>query len=1560
VPELTTIPVAELAELRERLNRLARDKAQLQLVALLMNRLGELPGLEKTVLGMLQFVTEILGGSNATVVYRLDDALHLVDVHGRREVVTEVEDELVRRAFETREFVSRERDFSQTGMLTREFAKATTWAMPLLVGPELVGVLRVDDLTVAGGELQDEVQTFLRYASLVLKNEISGEARLRRAFDEVSRANRELQRAKDELEGRVAERTSELRASNERLRLELGERARAEAALAARHSTLRGIIEGSDAPIFSLDAEYRYVAFNCSHAAVMRALYGVEIEPGRNMLDCMTVGEDRERARANLDRALAGEHLLELAYSGEEQRTRTCFEVSHHPIRAEDGRVIGVAVFASDVTERQRAEDERHTSLWVSESLDRVNRAIQGTQDLEQMMSDVLDAALAIFECDRAFLLHPCDPDAASYRVPMERTRPGFPGALARGLEVPVDPESARVLRAARTSPGPLAFDPGSEPPLPTVLRETFHVQSQIAMALYPRLGEPYMFGLHQCAQPRTWRPEEQRLFQEIGRRLADALTSLLARRELRESEDRYRRITESLTDYLYSVRVENGRAVATTQSPACAVVTGYTDDDCAGDPLLWLRLVAPEDRELVQERVRHVLAGTEVPPLEHRIVRKDGVVRWVRDTTVLLRDASGRLLSYDGVVEDITERKLAELELARVNRALRMLSDSNQALIHASDEASLLAEVCRIAAEVGGYRTARVQLAGDPAAQERRADPGGRAIREGQTCIARGIPIDAAVPTGERRHGSSIALPLIREGQTLGALSIASDEADAFDGNEVAILEELASDLAFGLNALRTRAERERAEAALQVSERKYRTLIQKIRAGVVVHAADTRIITCNPMAQDLLGLTEDQLLGKAAIDPAWHFFRADRTAMPPAEYPVSQVLASGDPLRNFVMGAHRPARDDDVWVLVNADPVVDERGALSQVIVTFIDISVRKRAEEALQRREAELHESQRVAHVGSWDWDAVKDSVWWSPEFARIYGIAPAESQPTYRQRLEAYTAESAGRLDALVQRALRTGEPYEVDLELADPRACARWVVARGEVKRDAQGRIRGLRGTTQDITERKRLELEMRRAAAAIEQAAEVIMITDPDAVIQYVNPAFTRVTGFTPEQAVGQRASILKSGRHDQDFYRALWATLRRGETWRGHLVNRRRDGTEFEEDATISPVRDESGRVAHYVAVKRDVTQEVALEAQLRQAQKMEAIGRLAGGIAHDFNNLLQALLSHAQLLRISPERVDTELPELEAQIRRGAALTRQLLLFSRRQEAHREPLDLNEVIASLGQLLRRLVRENVTLAIELNPGPLMIDADRGQLDQVLMNLTINATDAMPGGGRLSIRTGRQGAMACLAVEDTGSGIPESIRSKIFEPLFTTKPVGLGTGLGLSLVRDIVSEHGGRIELESAEGAGTTFRVLLPEAISAGPSRSAPSAREEAWPPGHGERVLVVEDGAAARVGLRAILRSLRYEVTAVGSGREARALMGEAGFDALLSDVMLPDVEGTALVRELLDRWPGMGVILMSGYSEADVLARVADLPRVHFLQKPFDANALAKALRQTLSGQ
>ena len=367
--------------------------------------------------------------------------------------------------------------------------------------------------------------------------------------------------------------------------------------------------------------------------------------------------------------------------------------------------------------------------------------------------------------------------------------------------------------------------------------------------------------------------------------------------------------------------------------------------------------------------------------------------------------------------------------------------------------------------------------------------------------------------------------------------------------------------------------------------------------------------------------------------------------------------------------------------------------------------------------------------------------------------------------------------------------------------------------------DAVGAARALERANRDlelqIAEGKRSDEAHRRLATVVEQAAETIVVTELDGTIVYVNPAFERITGYTREEAIGQNPRILTSGKQTADFYQQLWTTITAGRVWQGHFVNRRKDGSLYEEEATISPVRDASGTIINYVAIKRDVTAEIALAEQLRHAQKIEAIGTLAGGIAHDFNNLLQAMLSIVQVLK----RKSAELPrhvehlkQLELTIRRGAGLTRQLLLFARRETAKREDLDLNQILRDLLAFLRRVVRANIRLTVEPANVPLWISADRGQIEQVIMNLAVNAIDAMPEGGALSIAAGRDEHAAWLKVSDTGTGIPETIRDRIFEPFFTTKEAGKGTGLGLSVVHGIIAAHGGRIDVECPAEGGPHF----------------------------------------------------------------------------------------------------------------------------------------------------
>jgi len=407
-------------------------------------------------------------------------------------------------------------------------------------------------------------------------------------------------------------------------------------------------------------------------------------------------------------------------------------------------------------------------------------------------------------------------------------------------------------------------------------------------------------------------------------------------------------------------------------------------------------------------------------------------------------------------------------------------------------------------------------------------------------------------------------------------------------------------------------------------------------------------------------------------------------------------------------------------------------------------------------------------------------------------------------------------------------------------------------------------------------------------------------------------------------------------------------------------LEMRRCDGEPVHVVENAYGVFDETGELVQIKGYLFDITEHKRTEAQLRHAQKMEAMGRLAGGVAHDFNNLLQAMLSTLQYLRLSgaePEACLAAAGELEEHVKRGAGLSRQLLLFARRGVTRPERLDLNAVVDEAVALLARVVPANVHLEVRRIDGALVIDGDRGQLEQVLTNLVLNAADAMPDGGRLEVTTWASNGTVGVSVADTGTGMDEPTAARIFEPFFTTKGER-GTGLGLSVVHGIVTSHGGTIDVETAAGVGTTFKVAFPRHASGvfAAVREDEATREPAA--GGAERVLVVEDNPQIRGLFARMLERLGYRVTAVDSAEAALELDPGAAFDLLLTDVMLPGITGVELSRRLAERWPGLRVVLMSGYAEDEVVRRDITAGEVRFLQKPVDLNTLADEVRASLA--
>jgi PAS domain S-box-containing protein len=502
--------------------------------------------------------------------------------------------------------------------------------------------------------------------------------------------------------------------------------------------------------------------------------------------------------------------------------------------------------------------------------------------------------------------------------------------------------------------------------------------------------------------------------------------------------------------------------------------------------------------------------------------------------------------------------------------------------------------------------------------------------------------------------------------------------------------------------------------------------------------------------------------------------------------------------------------------------------------------------------------------------------------------------------------------------------------------------------------------------------------ELRRLASAVHQSADSIVITNPDGAIEYVNPAFERITGYTKDEAMGCNPRILKSGKQDQMIYESLWQTILSGQVWVGRMVNKRKDGTVYHEDCSISPVLNGDGKIIHYVAVKKDVTKEVELEKQLLHSQKMEAVGLLAGGVAHDLNNLLTPILGYSEMLIMDEnlqERHYRDLKEITKAGHKAKDLVRRLMAFGRKQVLEVKPLDLNKILTGFERLLRRALHEDIHLNIVAAPLTKLIYADWGQIEQVVMNLAINAQDAMPQGGTLTIETTEveldeyaalhrgnlpPGSYVQLTVSDTGCGIDKETQDRIFEPFFTTKDLGKGSGLGLATVYGIITQHGGSIQVESELGLGATFRILLPAWDEANPPTDLVDLNPQ-MVKGIGT-ILVAEDDLSVQMMTCLMLKKLGYQSISVKSAEECLQIVRnpDLHINMLLTDVVMPQMNGKELYLHVRQVLPEIKVLFMSGHTANVITERGILEEGLQFIQKPFTISSLSQKIRDVLGIQ
>lgn len=754
-----------------------------------------------------------------------------------------------------------------------------------------------------------------------------------------------------------------------------------------------------------------------------------------------------------------------------------------------------------------------------------------------------------------------------------------------------------------------------------------------------------------------------------------------------------------------------------------------------------------------------------------------------------------------------------------------------------------------------------------------------------------------------------------------------------------------------------------------LDETKRLYRLLVENQNDLVVKVDREGKFEYVSPSYCRLFGKSEQELLGRPFM-PLVH--EEDRA---PTARAMEQLYR---PPHSCRLEQRAMTVKGWRWIMWSDKAVLDTEGNVTSIVGVGRDITDEKETAFAREDLAAQLETAQQIANMGSWQYDAARDRLTWSNQTLRIFGVESDRFAFTYEAFLALVHERDRERIMAEYERSL-TDPAFVYDTEHRIIRADngeTRWVHEHCRHERDNHGQVTRSVGVVMDITERRKADHARKRLTTAIEQTAESIEITDAKGRIEYVNKAFETRTGYSKAELIGRNPSIVKSGHQDDAFYRELWNTITGGMVWQGRLVNRRKNGELYTEAASIAPVYDENSRLTHFVAAKRDITEQLSQEAQLLQAQKMETVARLAGGVAHDFNNVLQVIMGAAEMLDLDTQLDASGREDLDAILeasKRAKDITRQLLTFARKQPARQEVIDVNHALKDLAKMLHRLIGPDIQIEWQLEESIWPVWLDQVHLTQIVVNLCVNARDAMPANGTITIRTRNcpdqpvpnahtsgmpKGDFVCLSVTDTGHGMNDETQARIWDPFFTTKDADRGTGLGLPTVQTLVQQAGGFAEIQSALQKGSTFHIFLPRHIAA--AQSAATDRHSAREPSRSGTILLLDDDDAVRKRLEHILRRSGYQVYAASNPTEAMTWLDEETTlpDLLITDLVMPVMNGVEMVNLIHEKHPALNVLYISGQLPEELIPQVmVDEGRI-FLQKPFSIKELTNKLAHILN--
>ncbi len=1024
----------------------------------------------------------------------------------------------------------------------------------------------------------------------------------------------------------------------------------------------------------------------------------------------------------------------------------------------------------------------------------------------------------------------------------------------------------------------------------------------------------------------------------------------------LKENEERYRRITSAITDYIYTVQVENGKEVHTAHSPACEAVTGYTPDDFEQDPYLWYTMVCEEDRERVQRHIKQVFSNNDMPPIEHRIRRKDGMIRWVINTPVIHRDLSGEIISYDGVVSDITMRKLAEEELRESEVRFRTLHEASFGGIAIHDKGFILDCNQGLCTMTGFSKDELIDMNGLNLIAVKWRDFVMQKILSGYD-----KPYDV---DGVKKDGS--LYPIEIRGKNI-----------PFHGKVVRVTE------------FRDITERKKTEQALRQSEEKLRNIIENSTNAFYSHTTDHRVTYVSPQIKKVLGYSPKESLR------LWTEFVSDNPVNARGLEATEKAIRTGksQPPYELELVAKNGKK---VWVGVNESPVVVD-GKTTMIVGALQDITARKLSEAALKKSEERFKGITNNLPGVVFQFYARKNGQmglsYVSDRSREVLGIDSSEKD-LFAVAASCIAPEFREGLISSIEQAVRTVGKWDYAARYIKPDG--EEIFVRGISQPESPGDEIVFNGVILDITEQKRAEEALKeseeRFRSMIQNSSDIIVIINDRGAITYETPSVSRILGYEPGYLIGREPYDFI---HPEDIgttkisLKEVFDKSNPGTPT--EIRFRKADGSwVYLEaigknligfpgiDGVVITARNISER-------KKDENERIEMERRFQHAQKLESLGVMAGGIAHDFNNLLMAILGNLDLslIDMSPDsRSKHFINQARSAARRAADLTNQMLAYSGKGKFDLKTFDLSELVEEMARLLKASISKTVTLNLQMGRNMPYMTADPAQIQQIIMNLIVNASEAIGDvPGVVSIMTGVKecddacfeqsrlkekpspGLYVFIEVRDTGCGMDEQTQERLFDPFFSTKFTG--RGLGMAAVLGIVRGHKGAIIVESIPDEGTAIHVMFPALITAmrlsdtgndDGGMNEPEAEQDL--PANGT-ILLVDDEDMVLDLCSTMIERMGYRVFTASDGIEALEVFRNVSskIDCIILDLTMPRMGGIEAFEELKRIRGDIKVIISSGFSEQEVEHRFKGKEPVGFIKKPFELKKLRRELARVL---